>query len=70
MEDQCGEKKDEDKDSVVSDRCWEEIYKGDSRKWLLRDGSTKKSENVVSTMKDTYLYPHHEDQVIGNFVLN
>lgn len=56
-----------DDDSVLSDRCWEEKYKGDSRKWLIRDGSRQKIESFLcSTMKDTYRCPLQEDhQSIG-----
>lgn len=57
-----------DDDSVISDRCWEEKYKGDSRRWLIRDASRQKTDSSVSsTMKDTYLYPEPEtdEQYVG-----
>lgn len=56
-----------DDDSVLSERCWEEKYRGDSRKWLIRDGSRQKIDSFMcSTMKDTYQYPLKEDhQIVG-----
>lgn len=52
-----------DDDSVLSDRCWEEMYKGDSRKWLIRDGSRQKIDSTLcSTMKATYQYPYLDDK--------
>lgn len=51
-----------DDDSVLSDRCWEEKYKGDSRKWLIRDASRQKIDSTLcSTMKATYQYPYLDD---------
>lgn len=60
-----------DDDSVLSERCWEEKYKGDSRKWLIRDGSRQKIDtSLCSTMKDTYQYPMKEDhQIVGKDIL-
>lgn len=38
-----------------SEKCWNEKYRGDSRKWLIRDASHKlPSDPICSTMKDSY----------------
>lgn len=60
----------EDKDSIVSDRCFEEMYKGDSRKWLLRDRSVRKGNPpTISTMKDEYRYPFYQEfETVGKNV--
>ncbi|CAH1374119.1 hypothetical protein MTP99_015496 [Tenebrio molitor] len=59
----CNEDVAEDDDSVVSERFWKENHRGDSRKWLLRDGYRKKSGRVMSTMKATYPYPAAQEEV-------
>lgn len=52
-----------DDDSIVSEKCWQENHRGDSRKWLMRDGSTKTSNaGLMSTMKATYPYPVQEER--------
>lgn len=69
---QCGEGKSiKDDDSVISDRCWQEIHRGDSRKWLIRDASRQKMDSTVcSTMKSSYLYPVEEKRegVVGRWL--
>lgn len=61
-----------DDDSVLSDRCWEEQYKGDSRKWLIRDASRQKIDSTLcSTMKATYQHPYQDDtkqEFVGNII--
>ncbi|KAB0800664.1 hypothetical protein PPYR_06403 [Photinus pyralis] len=52
----------EDKDSVVSDRCWEEKHKGDSRKWLIRDGSRRNSSGQASVMRADYIFPESDER--------
>lgn len=68
----CDEKKSiKDDDSVVSERCWQEMHRGDSRKWLIRDASRQKMDSsVCSTMKATYPYPFpgKKEEVVGKFV--
>ncbi|XP_017777941.1 PREDICTED: uncharacterized protein LOC108563699 [Nicrophorus vespilloides] len=39
--------------------CWEEMYRNDSRKWILRDGTTTGSVKV-STVKDSYRFPEEK----------
>lgn len=49
-----------DDDSLI-ERCWEEQYRGDSRKWLIRDGSYKNPRDpLCSTMQATYNFPLDE----------
>ncbi|XP_018329139.1 uncharacterized protein LOC108739644 [Agrilus planipennis] len=53
----------DDVSSVESDRCWEEQYRGDSHKWLIRDAAKKKTnEGVCSTMKEEYGPPQPDEQ--------
>lgn len=61
---QCGERKSiKDDDSVISDRYWQEMHRGDSRKWLIRDASRQKMDaSVCSIMKTSYLYPFQEKE--------
>lgn len=60
-----------DDDSVVSEKCWKETYRGDSRKWLMRDESRKNSDSrLKSTMKATFSYPFSnvESNHIGTYL--
>ena len=58
----CDENKTKDDDSIISERCWTENYRGDSRKWLIRDGCTSHSQTKwLSTMKSTYPFPLKEE---------
>lgn len=59
----------EDTGSVISERCWEEKYRGDSRKWLVRDGSTKKSRGEISSCtRESFQMPENDERpFIGNF---
>lgn len=60
--------KDTDVDSIISDRCWKETYKGDSRKWLLRDVTRNSLQGAMSAMKESYQYPEQIHQPeIGQF---
>lgn len=59
-----------DDDSILPEKCWQENRRGDSRKWLIRDGYPKKSgTRIKSTMKATYPYPFPDEgtQNIGAF---
>ncbi|KAH1022441.1 uncharacterized protein LOC109534202 [Dendroctonus ponderosae] len=43
-------------------KCWQETYKGESRKWLIRDASGKSPQGpLCSTMKETYVSPSKEE---------
>lgn len=66
---ECKEVEEEnDKDSIISDRCWKETYKGASRKWILRDKTPNSLSGVMSAMKETYQYPERlRDTEIGQF---
>lgn len=51
-------------DSAVSEKCWQENRRGDSRKWLIRDGSNKNlNSDLQSTMKASYTYPFQDERV-------
>lgn len=64
------ENNNDDKDSVISDRCWEEKYRGDSRKWLTRDSSTKKSRGMIcSAMKESFMVPEIDDRAFKGTVI-
>lgn len=57
-----------DDDSIMSERCWKEMYRGDSRKWLIRDASRQKIDSsVCSTTKATFPHPDltMEEQFVG-----
>lgn len=46
----------------LQEKCWQETYKGESRKWLIRDASGKFPRGPLSsTMKETYVCPSKED---------
>lgn len=69
----CDNKKEEvtDNESIISDSCWKENYKGDSRKWLLRDITPNSLSGVTSMMKESYQYPENlRETEIGNVPLN
>lgn len=55
----------------LEERCWQEEYKGDSRKWLIRDASAKHPRgSLCSAMKESYLYPEREipdEKNLGKF---
>lgn len=52
------QKQREDDEDSLRDRCFEESYRGDSRKWLIRDGSKGKSLlPITSTMKSSFDVP-------------
>lgn len=56
-----GDKVIKDDDDSLIERCWEEQYRGDSRKWLIRDGSYRKArEPFCSTTQATYNFPVDE----------
>ncbi|XP_045467376.1 uncharacterized protein LOC123675878 [Harmonia axyridis] len=61
----CREQKDDD--SIISERCWRENHRGDSRKWLMRDGQAKvAAHRIYSTMRATYTPPEEDDyQLVG-----
>lgn len=62
------EEKDADNESIISDRCWKETYKGDSRKWLLRGVTPNSLQGVTSNMKESYQYPENFRQTeIGQY---
>lgn len=49
--------------SDSSERCFQEKYSGDSRKWIIRDASYKLPKGpLMSTMKDEYRVPLKEEQ--------
>jgi len=51
----------------LEERCWQEEYKGDSRKWLIRDASAKHPRGpLCSAMKESYLYPERENSDENN----
>ncbi|KAK4881653.1 hypothetical protein RN001_004972 [Aquatica leii] len=54
--------KDDDKDTVVSDSCWEPQHRTDSRKWLIRDGSYKLPREDASETRITYQVPQPDDR--------
>ncbi|KAL3277428.1 hypothetical protein HHI36_012776 [Cryptolaemus montrouzieri] len=64
----CRELKDDD--SIISERCWRENHRGDSRKWLTSDGQPKiPAHRIYSTMKATYRPPVEENfQFIGKLI--
>lgn len=45
------------KQERYEDKCWTEQYRGDSRKWVLKDVSVQDTV-PVSTMKTSYIPPH------------
>lgn len=56
----CDDKRESETDDNerLMERCWQEQYKGASRKWLIRDASTKLPQGpLCSTMKESYIYP-------------
>lgn len=56
----CREEVEEQDDDSIIDKCWVAKYKGDSRKWLIRDGSYKKQRGpLMSSMKASFTYPEH-----------
>ncbi|XP_044756881.1 uncharacterized protein LOC123315297 [Coccinella septempunctata] len=61
----CREQKDDD--SVISERCWQENHRGDSRKWLMRDGQKKiPPHRIYSTMRASYSPPEEDvHQYVG-----
>ncbi|KAJ8915217.1 hypothetical protein NQ315_015440 [Exocentrus adspersus] len=62
------QKGDEDEESLMEE-CWTAKYKGDSRKWLIRDGSYKNRRGpLMSSMKASYIYPLKEDKDLENLV--
>lgn len=49
-----------------SEHCWEEMYRGDSRKWLFKYSVRKPWDPpLMSTMKDHFRYPQPEDPNIN-----
>lgn len=45
----------EEDEERLQEKCWQEEYKGASRKWLIRDASAKKNQiPAYSTMKESY----------------
>ncbi|CAG9768857.1 unnamed protein product [Ceutorhynchus assimilis] len=55
-----GETETEENESLL-EKCWVEEYKGDSRKWLIRDASSKLPHGLLcSTMKESYPCPVQE----------
>ncbi|XP_074040507.1 uncharacterized protein [Leptinotarsa decemlineata] len=61
-QDKCEKQDIKDDDSLIEQQ-WFEKYKGDSRKWLIRDGSYKNvPERLCSTMKAAYTYPISEER--------
>ncbi|KAL1490804.1 hypothetical protein ABEB36_013438 [Hypothenemus hampei] len=69
MEDrECDKSKIEaDDNESLLEKCWQEEYKGDSRKWLIRDASAKTPPSpLCSTMKESYLYPERGNPVERN----
>lgn len=63
----CDKQEENDAESVISDSCWKETYKGDSRKWLLRDVTPNSLKGVTSAMKEHYQYPESSHGEIGQF---
>lgn len=66
----CTERKfiEDDHDTVMTERCWKEMHRGNSRKWLIQDASQQKmNSSLCSTMKSCYQYPLHErtERVVG-----
>ncbi|KAK9880230.1 hypothetical protein WA026_010104 [Henosepilachna vigintioctopunctata] len=48
----------QDDDSIISEKFWKENHRGDSRKWLMRDGQKKiPPYRIYSTMKASYRLP-------------
>ncbi|KAF5305444.1 hypothetical protein FQA39_LY01535 [Lamprigera yunnana] len=54
--------KEEDRDSVISDSCWDPQHHTESRKWLLRDTSYKKPFPLISETKSEYQCPAEDDR--------
>lgn len=54
---------------AMEEKCFKEMYPGDSRKWLLRDPAWSPWDPPIgSTMKDTYRYPEFDaTPLVGKF---
>lgn len=67
LDEDFGCKETKDDDSVISERCWQENHRGDSRKWLMKDGQKKiPARRIYSTMKASYSPPEEpEFQYVG-----
>lgn len=51
-------------DDNNSEKCWKEKYKGESRKWLIRDASPKiPCEPISSTMKESYRHIRPQEKI-------
>ncbi|XP_066253537.1 uncharacterized protein [Euwallacea similis] len=59
---ECDKRIEGDNNESLEEKCWQEEYKGHSRKWLIRDASAKSPQGpLCSTMKESYLYPEREN---------